>query len=108
MAEIFFVLGRKRRRRGFYLALLPLLYAPVRFGLDFLRATDVPEGDPRFLGLTPGHYGAILLLLVGVAVAWRVWRGPEPVVARDAQWAPEPEIDPALIAHAAEDTPPSA
>ncbi len=48
VAGLFVVLGRKRRRRGFYLAVLPILYAPVRFGLDFLRATDVPQADPRF------------------------------------------------------------
>lgn len=108
VAALFFVLGRKRRKRGFYLALLPILYAPVRFGLDFLRATDVPEGDPRFLGLTPGHYGAILLLVVGLAMAWRVWRGPEAVVAADARWAPGPEVDPGVIAHPAEEPPPQA
>jgi phosphatidylglycerol:prolipoprotein diacylglycerol transferase len=85
---LFLVLGRKRRKRGFYLALLPLLYAPVRFGLDFLRATDIPQADPRLvLGvLTPGHLGAILLLGAGLYMAWRVWTRPEPVVPPEARW----------------------
>lgn len=90
VAGLFLVLGRKRRRRGFYLAILPLLYAPVRFGLDFLRATDVPQADPRFFGLTPGHYGSIALFLVGIALAVRVFRRPEPTIPGDLRWAPEP------------------
>jgi len=54
------LLDRRRRPVGFYLAWIPLLYAPVRFGLDFLRTRDV-----RYLGLTPGQYVAIGLLLLG-------------------------------------------
>lgn len=98
VAGLFFALGRRRRRRGFFLALLPLVYAPARFGLDFLRATDTPEADPRILGLTPGHYGALALLLVGLYVSFRVWRGPEPKVPAEARWAPEPVVDPSTLA----------
>ena len=77
---LFFILGRTPKRRGFFLALLPLLYAPVRFGLDFLRATDLDQSDARYYGLTPGHYGAIALFLVGlIAMRW-VMRGEEPTV----------------------------
>lgn len=97
VAALFLVLGRTRRRRGLYLALLPILYAPVRFGLDFLRATDVPQADPRVLGLTPAHYGAIVLFAIGLAMLWRVYRRPEPVVPQEARWAPDPPTDPAPI-----------
>lgn len=93
VAAGFFILGRTRRRRGFYIAVLPIVYAPVRFGLDFLRATDVPQADPRFLGLTPGHYGAILLLLTGLFVAWRVWSRPEGTIPGDLGYRPEPKAD---------------
>lgn len=92
VAGLFLVLGQKRRKRGFYLALLPILYAPVRFGLDFLRATDVPRADPRFLGLTPGHYGAVLLFLAGLALAYWVWKRPEPPIPGDLRWGPEPDV----------------
>lgn len=66
---IFLVLSRKPRRRGIYLWLLPLLYAPFRFLLDFLRAH--PEavefgGDPRYLGLTPAQYMSILFVGAGI------------------------------------------
>ena len=77
---LFFILGQKQRRRGFFLALLPLLYAPVRFGLDFLRATDLDQSDARYYGLTPGHYSAIALFLVGLAAMRWVMRGEEPTV----------------------------
>lgn len=97
VASVFFVLGRKTRRRGLYLALLPILYAPVRFGLDFLRATDVPEADPRLFGLTPAHYGSVLLFALGLVLLWRVLTKPEAVVAPDARWGQEPEIDPAAL-----------
>lgn len=74
---LFLWLGKKARPRGYFMALCPLLYAPIRFGLDFLREGPAYGGDVRYLGLTPGHYGSIALLLAGLAVAWRVWTGPE-------------------------------
>jgi phosphatidylglycerol:prolipoprotein diacylglycerol transferase len=77
---LFVYLGRTPRRRGFYLGLLPILYAPIRFGLDFLRATDLEQGDPRYFGLTPGHYSAIVLLAAGVAFLRWVQTSPEPSV----------------------------
>jgi phosphatidylglycerol---prolipoprotein diacylglyceryl transferase len=36
-------------------------YAPVRFALDFLRATDVERPDARYGGLTPAQWSAVLL-----------------------------------------------
>ncbi len=49
-------LGRKPRPAGFFLLLFLLLYTPVRFVLDFLRATDLTEADPRYFGLTAAQY----------------------------------------------------
>jgi phosphatidylglycerol:prolipoprotein diacylglycerol transferase len=77
---LFFILGRTPKKRGFFLALLPLLYAPVRFGLDFLRATDLEQSDARYYGLTPGHYGSIVLFLVGLVVMLWVYKSKEPSV----------------------------
>lgn len=74
---LFLWLGRKRRKRGFYMALLPLLYAPVRFFLDYLREVPANGGDVRYAGLTPGQYASLVFTLVGIAVAIRVARGPE-------------------------------
>ena len=66
---IFLILGRKPRRRGMYAWLVPILYAPARFMLDFLRA--MPDevsfgGDPRYWGLTPAQYTAIGFLAIGI------------------------------------------
>jgi phosphatidylglycerol---prolipoprotein diacylglyceryl transferase len=61
VAALFAWLGRRPRHAGFYLGLLPILYAPFRFALDFWRLKDV-----RYGALTPGQWGAIALLLVGV------------------------------------------
>lgn len=80
MIPLFLLLARRERPRGFFLGLVPVLYAPVRFGLDFLRATDLDESDPRYLGLTPGHYGAIVLFALGAMVLVRALRDPWPEV----------------------------
>jgi phosphatidylglycerol:prolipoprotein diacylglycerol transferase len=83
-------LGRKPRPWGFFMAVVPLCYAPVRFALDFLRETPEHGGDVRYFGLTPGHYAAIALLLAGIAVAIRVARGPQPTLMLSGA-APEPD-----------------
>ena len=51
------------------MAVILLMYAPVRFGFDFLRAPDVRFADSRYLGLTPAQYGVIALFFVGVVAA---------------------------------------
>lgn len=62
IAALFHYLGRKGRRPpGYFVAVLAIVYTPVRFLFDFLRTRDV-----RYLGLTPGQWGAIALLIVGV------------------------------------------
>lgn len=76
MIALVLVLQRKPRKPGFFMALVPLLYAPIRFALDFLREDPSGGGDVRYLGLTPGHYWAVLMLLAGVGVALRVAKGP--------------------------------
>lgn len=82
---LFLVLGRTRRKRGFYMALLPLLYAPLRFFLDFLREVPANGGDVRYAGLTPGQYASIAFTVVGVAVAMRVANKPEAPLYLDGQ-----------------------
>jgi phosphatidylglycerol:prolipoprotein diacylglycerol transferase len=69
LTALFFLLARKRRPLGIYVVLIAVAYAPIRFGLDFLRATDTPGADPRYWGLTPAQYGAAAALLAGVATA---------------------------------------
>ena len=77
VALFFFLEKRRRRVVGFYCALLPLVYAPVRFFLDFLRATPVEGGDVRYAGLTPAQWSSIAMVLIGLAV-WRYITRNEP------------------------------
>jgi phosphatidylglycerol:prolipoprotein diacylglycerol transferase len=58
---------RKNKPDGFTFALFMTVYAPVRFGLDFLRAVDV-----RYFGLTPGQYGSIALFASGLYLFRRI------------------------------------
>ncbi len=69
MTLLFLALSRKKRALGTYVSLLSICYGPVRFVLDFLRATDLPGADPRYFGLTPAQYGAIGCFLAGVVLA---------------------------------------
>ncbi|MCP5468540.1 MAG: prolipoprotein diacylglyceryl transferase [Deltaproteobacteria bacterium] len=74
---VMFLLDRKPRRQGFHLVLLALLYAPVRFALDFLRIPATQGGDIRYFGLTPAQYLSLVLLGFGIYfwfVKWRAWR----------------------------------
>jgi phosphatidylglycerol:prolipoprotein diacylglycerol transferase len=56
---LFFWLDKKPRPHGFFIAVIGLLYAPFRFGLDFLR-----EADATYFGMTPAQYSCILTLFV--------------------------------------------
>ena len=93
MIPLVLYLDRKPRPWGFFMALVPILYAPVRFALDFLREDAQHGGDVRYLGLTPGHYYAVAMLLVGIAVAVRVKRGPTPTLMLDGSEPPQVRPD---------------
>jgi phosphatidylglycerol:prolipoprotein diacylglycerol transferase len=62
----FLALGRRPRFPGYFLGLFIVLYVPFRFLADFLRKVDV-----RYFGLTPGQYGTIGLLALGIIVLAR-------------------------------------
>lgn len=72
IAALFLHLGRRPRPVGYFVAMLAIVYAPVRFLLDFLRARDV-----RYLELTPGQWGALALLVVGVLLLRRAQKKGE-------------------------------
>ncbi|HWO24627.1 MAG TPA: prolipoprotein diacylglyceryl transferase family protein [Kofleriaceae bacterium] len=65
----------KRVPAGFIAVLTGILYAPVRFFLDYLR----PENsDPRHFGLTFAQWASILAFGVSVYVAGRVLKNGTP------------------------------
>jgi phosphatidylglycerol:prolipoprotein diacylglycerol transferase len=67
-------INRRPRAPGTTLWVVAWLYAPARFALDFLRHTDLPNPDPRFLGLTVAQYGCVVLVWVGL----HFWRSTRP------------------------------
>lgn len=71
VVPLFLWLDRKPRPYGFYMGIIGVLYAPVRFGLDFLR-----EADRTYGGLTPGHYSALLALALGIWCLWKAYKRP--------------------------------
>jgi phosphatidylglycerol:prolipoprotein diacylglycerol transferase len=85
MIPLFFWLDRKPRPHGFYTGFIAVMYAPFRFGLDFLR-----EADATYFGLTPGHYSSILALLLGIFVLWRAYQRPVTAIPQAMRAAPAP------------------
>ena len=63
--------SKKRVNAGLITVLTGVLYAPVRFGLDFLRPE---ETDPRYLGLTFAQWASFLAFGAAVYVATRIFR----------------------------------
>lgn len=72
IAVLFFVWGRSPRAPGFFAAAWCLLYAPVRFGLDFLRNTDLEHADVRWNGLTPAQWGCLVMFGGGLLLLRRL------------------------------------
>ena len=73
---------------GFIAVLVGILYAPVRFFLDYLR----PENsDPRHFGLTFAQWSSILAFGVSVYVAGRILKNGKPAdtIARSSREAQE-------------------
>lgn len=61
----------KRMPAGFLAVLTGLLYAPVRFFLDYLRWDKT---DPRYAGLTFAQWCSIVAFAVAVLVAIRIYK----------------------------------
>jgi len=74
IALTFLWLGRQPRPWGFFIAVLCLSYAPLRFALDFLRERSGAAGgvhgaiDPRYGYLTPAQWACFLLLGLGLVL----------------------------------------
>jgi phosphatidylglycerol:prolipoprotein diacylglycerol transferase len=71
LTAILWVYARKPRRPGQLIGLAALLYAPARFGLDFLRATDVARPDERYAGLTPAQWACLATAALGARLLFR-------------------------------------
>ena len=80
IATTFVLLRNRPFRPGFFVALFAAMYAPVRFCLDFLRNTDLPNADVRYHGLTPAQYGMIVMAGIAVVLLVRLGRSTTPLV----------------------------
>ena len=77
MTAGFALTWRRGGAAGWYVVAASVIYAPVRFALDFLRATDGVSGDIRYAGLTPAQWACFLLFAFGIALGIRLRRGRE-------------------------------
>ena len=69
-------LHRKKPPTGSFVAMTCMLYGVGRFALDFLRATDRPDSDPRYGPFTLAHYLSIAIFLVGLGTLIRTRKAP--------------------------------
>jgi phosphatidylglycerol:prolipoprotein diacylglycerol transferase len=70
VVPLFLLLDRKPRPHGFFVGMIAVLYAPVRFGLDFLREADRTWAG----GLTAAHYSSMLTLGLGAYAFWLTYK----------------------------------
>lgn len=95
LAAVMLWYARKPRPTGAVLGLLSLLYAPIRFPLDALRATDIHGADARYAGLTPGQWLSVALFAVGVTLLVRAYKFLPAPVAPVPGAAPSDPAEPA-------------
>ena len=88
IAVVLFRYARRPRVPGRVIGLFATMYAPVRFSLDFLRATDYARPDERYAGLTPAQWACIACLATGV---WLLTRKGEVLPPSAAMPTPEPQ-----------------
>ena len=72
LAAGFALTWKRGRASGWYFVAACVLYAPVRFALDFLRVEDAAGGDLRYGAFTPAQWACGALLLFGLGLAWRL------------------------------------
>ncbi|MEN9787531.1 MAG: hypothetical protein RLZZ299_2795 [Pseudomonadota bacterium] len=77
MLGVFKLASLRPRPPGFYIGLLPALYGPIRFAMEFMRADTAM--DVRYAGLTPAQYGSLVLTGLGVWIL--ATRGPAAATA---------------------------
>jgi len=75
MAIFFARLWKKDLPLGTFTILGTLIYGPVRFALDFLRETDLPNSELRHGGLTFAQYWSLAVIGIGLALLVKRWRG---------------------------------
>ncbi|MBN2358359.1 MAG: prolipoprotein diacylglyceryl transferase [Deltaproteobacteria bacterium] len=101
LVGVLFWWTRRPWRTGSLMAIVLCSYGPLRFGFDFLRATDRDFVDARYWGLTPAQYGSVILAVVGAALLYLGLSRPWPI--QPPLWgplshrggAPPPPVSPA-------------
>jgi phosphatidylglycerol:prolipoprotein diacylglycerol transferase len=75
------LMWRRKWKSGTYIAVTCAMYAPVRFGLDFLRESTGPTGDERYFGYTPAQWACVALFAFAIWMWLKGRRPPQPSLA---------------------------
>ncbi|MFW5739585.1 MAG: prolipoprotein diacylglyceryl transferase [Myxococcota bacterium] len=97
VAIVCLILARKPKPPGFFLGFTMLVYAPVRFALDFLRAEPghITGADPRYLMLTPAQWASFAMVAAGFALLWHASGSDD--VGNEPFEAAANDADPSLL-----------
>ncbi|APS00294.1 prolipoprotein diacylglyceryl transferase [Pajaroellobacter abortibovis] len=66
LAVLFALTWKRKVPMGSYVIVSALVYAPVRFLMDFLRIAEGEDADPRYLSLTFAQWSCVALFLYGM------------------------------------------
>lgn len=66
---VFLYLLKRKVKSGTFLIVGLIWYGTVRFGLDFLRATEGQIVDVRYFFLTPAQYASVAMVGLGIYLA---------------------------------------
>jgi len=83
---------KKEVAMGTYTIVASLVYGPIRFVLDFLRAEDGVTGEARQGGLTFAQYWSLAVIALGIVLLVRQRRG---LLKGSAAAPPKPSAQPA-------------
>lgn len=72
-------LQSKKPKSGVLIVYAIVIYAPVRFILDALRATDRPGADLRFFGMTAAQYVSLGLFMLGIYYVYWLKKHPQEI-----------------------------
>jgi len=101
---ILWVVGNhKSMKPGYTMALVFVLYAPIRFFLDFLRETKDAGGDVRYGDLTPGQYWSFMMVATAIGIYLYARHHPTPELYLHGAPPPDEHADEAK--HAAAEGP---
>ncbi len=92
ISAVFWACRNRPWKPGSFAVLWTVMYAPVRFFMDFLRNTDLKNADVRWGALTPAQWGCIVMAIGGASLYAWLREQPPVTVATDGDDPGAPRV----------------